>query len=302
MWKDLFKTEGKGLLYFCILEDPRKYSTFFSHQVSRECPPCRVTTPALSCPNQAILPTQDRPSILILARTLTRPCCSTRRLMHTPQSRCSPKDWTYTHISCGRIWGVYVVCVWEREGGNCRLNVCICLEGYVCVCVCECVRLIMCNEGTLFKEKKDTFLQKFTFPTERHWPQCSCSTLTHMHTNTHSHKWMWPLHALVWTHRFKPYLFQSRSASSSLNDSTVSCGWDICFKLHFPSCLLNHRKTQGLDQTHRWILIPDFLPQHGARVLWARLLHSSLSSYTCLTVRDWDTHTHTHSPSHTNFI
>lgn len=82
----------------------------------------------------------------------------------------------------------------------------------------------------------------------------------------------------------------------------MSCGWDICFKLHFPSCLLNHRKTQGLDQTHRWILIPDFLPQHGARVLWARLLHSSLSSCTCLTVRDWDTHTHTHTPLHTQTL
>lgn len=35
---------------------------------------------------------------------------------------------------------------------------------YACVCVSVCVRLIMCNEGTLFKEKKTHFSKSLHSP------------------------------------------------------------------------------------------------------------------------------------------
>lgn len=139
--------------------------TTFSHQVSRGCLLCRVTILALSCLNQATLPTQDLPSTRTQAHTRMPLCCCTLRHMHTLQSRSSRKDWTYMHTSCGRRCSV---CVW----GSYCMNVWVCAVRYVCVCGCVCVR----THTVHYLKKKDTLLWKFTFPTERHWPQRSCST------------------------------------------------------------------------------------------------------------------------------
>lgn len=136
----------------------------FYLQVSRGCLLCRATIPELSCLNQATRPTQDPPSTHTQAHTPTPLCCCTLRHMHTLRSRSFRKDWTYMHTSCGRGCGV-------REGKllyEC-VSVCPC---DMCVYGCVCVK----THTVHYLKKKDTLLWKFTFPTERHWPQCSCST------------------------------------------------------------------------------------------------------------------------------
>lgn len=96
-------------MFYSIYIENLNLSSVSTRQVSRGCLLCRVTTPVPYCPNQATLPTRDPPSTPTRVHTPMPPCCSTRHHTHTPQSRSSPRDWTYMHTSCGGgVGGVYV--------------------------------------------------------------------------------------------------------------------------------------------------------------------------------------------------
>ena len=191
-----------GKTFYSIYIENLNLSSVSPHQVSRGCLLCRATTPAPYCPNQATLPTRDPPSTPTRVHTPMPPCCSTRHHTHTPQSRSSPRDWIYMHTSCG---GGSRGCVCEGKVLYDCVSVSVCGEMYMCVCVCVrvCMRVCMwvrvCYEWVMmhtehYLKKRDTLLRKFTFPTERHWPQCSCSTRwhtqkhTHMRIHTHTRK------------------------------------------------------------------------------------------------------------------